>query len=300
MIIGDLQILARDPAEPNPRTAHEHEWAAIFAIFRRLANDLSVRAVEYPQLVRTLIGGDTVLDDAPLGLAFVDETFTLVSHSGEPAWQQEWDRLRSLDHGLPLVTLVVLQGPAGEEVRVVLANLETLEGSILQKARAAMTGASATIVSAFLGALFAAVAGTPEVLKTLDFLSADKQYEYVWQKAELEGSVCVEKVSFTLNVEALRGLANDTYDYEAAEDEGERRRRICNLQVALKVLGYPSFGKVDGIFGPKTAAAWDDFRRDHELPLGDQRPAHYHALAYEMTRHLDHCRREGLPLKHPG
>ncbi len=48
---------------------------------------------------------------------------------------------------------------------------------------------------------------------------------------------------------------------------GDSGHWVCTLQADLRLLGYPSVGPMDGIFGPETQSGVEAFQRENGLPV---------------------------------
>lgn len=252
------------------------EFGKIDLFDRKIAAGIERRLAEYPAIAIELAGGMSALQEASEGLSFIDDRFTVTSHSGP---------LDYVDIG-PLATddppssrlLVQVEHLRGDVViNLTLEDMVFRQGSTIRSSsvaasrlsgRAGITGYLRPL-NFLLGVVVSAIVGAttqlPEIRAIADGIYDDERVAIVEQMTEASQSSCALTINYVADVEAMRSAISDTYNFEATDDPKERRRRICNLQVALKVVGRDAVGKIDGVLGPKTLSAWRAFRKSHDL-----------------------------------
>lgn len=149
---------------------------------------------------------------------------------------------------------------------------------------------SGSLVVRILGGLI----GTGALTAALLFL-AQPDYSYLrqdmlWnQRVEqiLDGQVCALDLGAKVDINELRRLAiNDLRITDRDLAPPERHRRVCYAQLLLRTAGaYP--GKIDGIDGPQTRQAKQEFAKKVGLHGRDiDTPVFYDALIDSVQRKI--------------
>lgn len=270
--LGLLEIIA-SARGAGPGDAKATEILAIDYLDRVLAAGFERRIIEYPEIALELVGGMHAIRKAPTGLAFIDQRFIVTSHSGIPLSRSEqgssalssriYVELDDPDGGLPItISLEDIILRSGSTIRSGSLRFKT---TYIQPPLSSLAKVSSFLLGVIVTTIIQGAATSPISVSVYDWLFDGARAEIVERDAKFSDSPCSLKLSYHPNVSLMRQGIAATYDYTATEDGIEKRLRICNIQVALKVLGYKALGEIDGEFGPKTEAAWNLFREKQGL-----------------------------------
>lgn len=270
--LGVLEVVARSQ-DSDPFRAREQEVAAIDYFDRRFMAALERRAAEYGDIARELVGAITL--PADVELAFIDDHYSAVSYSGGLNQPAAYDPVGG--GGAPLPKALIRLERDGEPVIVLMLDDIVLRpGSTIRSAsvragsgpgggdqtrlgQAAMwllnIVAAAIVGGAITGPFFAPMADT-----AYDPMRAEVMEDIT----QVSSSPCELRFDYRPDIGTMRKAVAETYRFIDTSDSHEHRRRVCNLQVALKVIGHDP-GPIDGAYGIRTKAAWAAFRKANGL-----------------------------------
>lgn len=109
--------------------------------------------------------------------------------------------------------------------------------------------------------VMAPLAATPVIQEKYDEYKIQKKIE-----TQVAGQPCTLDVTWKHDLKTLREISLDAFNFNAPGlSPVERRERICNVQLALKLVqGSPD--KIDGFWGPISQAALAHFAKQRGLP----------------------------------
>lgn len=265
----------------------------VTVLYDRLGRGFEAIAVDAPKIVTKALGHRFDPDSLPAGLLGLSEGFRQEIHSGEQSRIERFDGFAQQIGVLDQFTLGEITNASGSVSTLVALELETSEGSLAAVARLGVVGASAggALLLAAIGGLISLPLQLPEGERYLAQYAERSVGLELSDRFQVDQSNCAMSFGYELDVVALQRAFGDEYDYVAAEGD-EVKRRACNLQIALTILGY-EVGALDGIVGKDTKAAWRQFRLDRGMHVTRFDHAAYARLASDFSAQIARLRRHG-------